>query len=135
MVLDCCCDRVGWLAFRPLWGHDRSRKSGNDYKPTNDGKYEESHIFQYALLVLVVPVDRSDPGRFRVVVSYARARVDWRTSRRKSGAKTSIVRHISYKRERMRAPMRSSSESSLMTFTRSPLGRRGAGSVAALSSK
>src|SRR5689334_13617322 len=42
---------------------------------------------------------------------YAWARPAWVLSRRKSGAETSMVRHISKRRERMRLPMRSSSES------------------------
>src|SRR5258708_884705 len=45
-------------------------------------------------------------------------------SRRKSGAETSTVRHISYNLERMRVPMRCSSESSRVAGISLPLGSR-----------
>lgn len=64
----------------------------------------------------------------------ARARPICRTSRRKSGAKTSTVRHISYSRDRIRAPIRSASESS-RTTTRWPPGVLGAGSPVTTSSR
>jgi len=56
----------------------------------------------------------------------ALARPAWRASRRKSGASTTTVRHISNRRERIRAPIRSASVSSFTT-TRRPSGSLAAG--------
>src|SRR5579872_833748 len=52
------------------------------------------------------------------------ARPAWVRSRRKSGAETSMVRHISKRRERMRLPMRSSRESSRTAGMSLPPGPR-----------
>jgi hypothetical protein len=75
----------------------------------------------------------ADDSGFDPVV-HARARPICRTSRRKSGANTSTVRHISYSRDRIRAPMRSASESS-RTTTRCPPGILAGGSAFGTSSR
>jgi hypothetical protein len=61
----------------------------------------------------------------------ARARPAWVLSRRKSGAMTSTVRHISKRRERMRLPILWSRESSRTGMTSFPLGSRVASPSAA----
>ena len=79
------------------------------------------------------PVSAFERGRYflrRHVVKkwpskiQARARPAWVLSRRKSGARISMVRHISKRRERMRLPIRCSRESSRVGMTSFPLGRR-----------
>jgi hypothetical protein len=62
------------------------------------------------------------PGPFRSC--YALTRPACVLSRRKSGATTSTVRHISKRRERMRLPILCSRESSRAGMTSFPLGRR-----------
>jgi hypothetical protein len=69
----------------------------------------------------------------RLFQPQVRARPACRASRRKSGACTSTVRHISYRRERMRAPILSASESSF-TATRCPPGNLAPLSGVAISS-
>src|SRR5207247_6825719 len=92
--------------------------------------------------LLDFPIDRRSPPRsmssklwrhisrlWRLVVRsfrYARAWPACVFSRRKSGADTSTVRHISYNRERMRDPMRCSSESSRVGGISFPPGSRAA---------